>query len=340
MVPGRSRSRWTQWTSSQSSAGPGGASRAPASRSTGPSATWMCTPTPRSAARLGGRLERVVAAREGGVHADHPPTAGAQEALVLGQPAAGAVGPVAVGDAVGARRPARRPRRTRRRSRRGCRRWRSGDSWWSTMAVVPHSSASSAPSMADHRIISRSRAASRRHQTCSRISMKSVGEPGRRRHAPRQRRVEVVVAADEPGTVGRRVTRRRRVRRAARHRAGVVRHSPSRSCSAAATAPGRGHQADLADALDAVRRVRLGRLDEDHVDRGHVLGSEDAEASAASCWWGRRSGVGGEVLGQRVARGPCAPTPSIWPSHSSGLTARPTSWAATHPLDAAGVRGR
>ena len=50
----------------------------------------------------GGRGERVVGARERGVDADHPPPAGAQEALVLGQPAAGAVGAVAVGDAVGA----------------------------------------------------------------------------------------------------------------------------------------------------------------------------------------------------------------------------------------------
>ena len=50
-----------------------------------------------------------------------------------------------------------------------------GDSWWSTIAVVPFSSASRAPSIADQRIISRSRAASRRHQTCSRISWKFVG---------------------------------------------------------------------------------------------------------------------------------------------------------------------
>ena len=47
-----------------------------------------------------GRGQRVVGARERGVHADHPPPTGADEALVLGQPAAGAVGPVAVGDAV------------------------------------------------------------------------------------------------------------------------------------------------------------------------------------------------------------------------------------------------
>ena len=53
-----------------------------------------------------------------------------------------------------------------------------GDSWWSTMAVVPLSSASRAPSIADQRIISRSSAVSRRHQTCSRISWKFVATFG------------------------------------------------------------------------------------------------------------------------------------------------------------------
>ncbi len=53
-----------------------------------------------------------------------------------------------------------------------------GDSWWSMIAVVPFSSASSAPSMADQRIISRSSAVSRRHQTCSRISWKLVATLG------------------------------------------------------------------------------------------------------------------------------------------------------------------
>ena len=53
-----------------------------------------------------------------------------------------------------------------------------GDSWWSTIAVVPFSSASRAPSIADQRIISRSSAVSRRHQTCSRISWKLVATFG------------------------------------------------------------------------------------------------------------------------------------------------------------------
>ena len=54
------------------------------------------------AGEAGRRLERLVAARERGVHADHPPPSGAEEPLVLGQPALGTSAPVAVGDAVGA----------------------------------------------------------------------------------------------------------------------------------------------------------------------------------------------------------------------------------------------
>ena len=50
-----------------------------------------------------------------------------------------------------------------------------GDSWWSTIAVVPDCSASTAPSIADHRIISASSAASSRHQICSSTSRNVVG---------------------------------------------------------------------------------------------------------------------------------------------------------------------
>ena len=53
-----------------------------------------------------------------------------------------------------------------------------GLSWWSTMAVVPHSSASRAPSRAEALIMSRSRATSRRHHTCSRICRKLAGRTG------------------------------------------------------------------------------------------------------------------------------------------------------------------
>jgi hypothetical protein len=57
-------------------------------------------------AEVGGEPSRggegVVRARERGVDADQSLAAGTQEALVLGEATAGAVGPVAVGDAVGA----------------------------------------------------------------------------------------------------------------------------------------------------------------------------------------------------------------------------------------------
>ena len=50
----------------------------------------------------GRRLQRVVAARERRVHADHPAATGADEPLVLGEAAPRPVGAVAVGDAIGA----------------------------------------------------------------------------------------------------------------------------------------------------------------------------------------------------------------------------------------------
>ena len=53
-----------------------------------------------------------------------------------------------------------------------------GDSWWSTIAVHPTSSASSAPRRADQAIVSRSSAWSSRHQTSSRISRNVVGVRG------------------------------------------------------------------------------------------------------------------------------------------------------------------
>ena len=94
-----SRSSNTQCTSNQSSAA-SASSRAPASRSSGPSATWMCTPTPRSAASPAAASSVSSRARERGMHADQPAPTGAQEALVLGQPAARPVGTVPIGHAV------------------------------------------------------------------------------------------------------------------------------------------------------------------------------------------------------------------------------------------------
>ena len=80
-----------------------------------------------------------------------------------------------------------------------------GLSWWSTIPVVPASSASSAPSRALARSMSRSRAASRRHQICSRISPKPRGRRRRRRHPPGEGRVQVVVGAHHPRRLGRHV---------------------------------------------------------------------------------------------------------------------------------------
>ena len=101
IVPGRSRSRCTQCTSSQSSA----ASASSRCAGVGVGRALGDVDVHADAevgGQPGGRLQRVVGAGERGVHADQPAPAGAQEALVLGQPAAGAVGAVAVGHAVGA----------------------------------------------------------------------------------------------------------------------------------------------------------------------------------------------------------------------------------------------
>ena len=51
--------------------------------------------------QVGCTAQRVVGARERGVHAHHATAAGAKEALVLGKAATGALGAVPIGDAVG-----------------------------------------------------------------------------------------------------------------------------------------------------------------------------------------------------------------------------------------------
>ena len=99
IVPGRWRSSRTQWTSSQSSRARSASRRAGVDVGRALGDVDVDTD-----AEIGGQAgsggERVVGAREGGVDADQTPSAGAQEALVLGQAAAGAVGAVAVGHAV------------------------------------------------------------------------------------------------------------------------------------------------------------------------------------------------------------------------------------------------
>ena len=115
------------------------------------------------------------------------------------RPGLGAVGAVAVGDLVARRPPAHRPRRTRPRSRRGCPRSRRATRDGRRSRSCPLSSASSAPSIADHR----------EHLEVERDVepppdlLEDLGERRRRArrrgHAPRERGVEVVVRADEPG---------------------------------------------------------------------------------------------------------------------------------------------
>ena len=176
-----------------------------------------------------------------------------------------------------------------------------GDSWWSTMAVVPHRAprgAEQAPTSAASRGRARRRAATRP----ARGSPGSPSAGGAARACRGQRRVQVVVAADQagraaPNVVPPSVARRRRAwaigsSRATRRRGRGARRPPRRR---------RRHEADLADALDAVGRPRLRATRRGHVDRRHVLGPEDAERCAASCWSGGRSRVGREVLGERVA---------------------------------------
>ena len=113
----------------------GAASRSPAPTSSAPSATWMCTPTPRSAARPAAASSVSSVQVNAACTPTQPAAAGPQEPLVLGQPGRGAVGPVAVGDAVGSTR-TRTP--TSAQASAITSRLPSmalGDSWWSTIAV-------------------------------------------------------------------------------------------------------------------------------------------------------------------------------------------------------------
>ena len=57
----------------------------------------------------------------------------------------------------------------------------------------------------------------------------------------------------------------------------VVRRTPSNASSAPATAAAVGTRPISPDALGAERALRLGLLDEDHLDLRHVAGAQDAE---------------------------------------------------------------
>ncbi len=233
-----------------------------------------------------------------------PPVA--QEPLVLGQarPCAHPSGAVPVGDAVRAHHPhadlgARVGDDVRLPS------IAFGLSWWSTIAVVPHSSASSAPSSGRpaHHLEVEGDVEPPPHLLEDLEEV--VGRRGRRRHAPGQRRVEVVVR------------RRRAPASSARQRRRCQRHSPvsasaaphrQRGAPRAVEVVQRGrhraggrHQADLADALDAVGRVRAAATRRGSRRSAARPWPAGCRGCAASCWSGSRLGVGREVLGQRVA---------------------------------------
>ena len=186
--------------------------------------------------QLGGGLDGGVPAREGGVHAHHAPTAFAQEPLVLGQPPPGAVGTVAIGHAVGAHHP---------HAHGGA---GVGDDVEAAvdgvraLVVVDDGGRAALERLegtehgrpADHLEVEGGVEAppdllEDLHERRRR--------PGRRRHPAGQRRVEVVVAADEPGSWWRSLVG---ARRGPARIGSVVRQPPSRSCRAAATAPAVG----------------------------------------------------------------------------------------------------
>ena len=280
------------------------ASRAPASRRPSPSATWMCTPTPRSAASPAAASSvssRAREARRARRPCPRPPVA--QEPLVLGQPA-----------------PWRRRRRGGRSRRRRTR---------TRTPTSAHASAitSRLPSIAFGRLVvvdDRGRAA------LERLERAEHGRPARSSRGRGRRRGATRPARGSRGTSSACAAARAcpapapsRGGGGAQTRPGCAsaRHSSvSRADGAVAAhrqrgAPlavevvqrggdraGGGHEADLADALDAVRRVAAAAT-----RRG-------SPRSAARPWpagcRGSRSvmlrraaglGVGREVLGERVA---------------------------------------
>ncbi len=180
-------------------------------------------------------VERLVAAGERGVDADHPATTGADEALVLGQTTAGAVGTVAVGDPVRAHDAhphlGARLRDHVEAALDGVR----------ALVVVDDRGRPTHQGLRgpEHRRPAQHVQVERGVQPPPDLleDRREVGRLLRRRgHAAGERRVEVVVAADQPrrrgghqssepaplpdGRIGR-----------------TVRHWPSTACNAAATAP-------------------------------------------------------------------------------------------------------
>ena len=115
----------------------------------------------------------------------------------------------------------------------------------------------------------------------------------------------------------------------------VERQVPSRSWSAPATAPAVGYETDLADALDPVRGPRLGHLDEDRVDRRHVLRPDDPETAQRHVR-GTPLFVGGEVLGEGVAE-PHVHRPLDLTFAQQGVHGPADVVDRQHPVDLAGI---
>ena len=208
-----------------------------------------------------GRLERLVAARERGVHTDEPSSTAAEEPLVLVR-ARAAHRPRRGGRSRRTRtRPALRPRGTRRRSRRASprsqRATRDGRRSRSFHTRAPRARRAS-PTTSASRGRARRRASttpargSRRTSSASaaakacRERAPSTGDGARRRdRASRSRRLTRFCVASTDRSDGFRprlgLVVTRRCRRSTPRRIGSVeRHAPSRSCKAAATAPAVG----------------------------------------------------------------------------------------------------
>ena len=259
--------------------GDAGPAARPASASTASSATWMCTPTPRSAASPRYRLQRLVGQGEAGVGADVvAATRDAEVALVLGQPGSRAVEAVAVGDLVA------ETTRTPTSVHASCddvercprSRWATRGGRRSTVvpALERLERAEHAPT---HRIISRSRARvepppdqfedlGEGASACVAVRACPAPAPSRGGGAPQP----------SPGWCAPFGHPHASAPRAARI-GSRARHSPSRSCSAAATAPAVGTSPISPTPLmpygdrgcgSSTRMTSIGR---------HVLGPHDAE---------------------------------------------------------------
>ena len=140
-------------------------------------------------------VQRVVAARERSMHSHHSAATGAQEPLVLRQTAPGTLGAVTIGDAVG---------QVRAHANSGTRIGNDGQTAVDTRGrlVVIHDGGSAAHQRlggaehrrpADHLLVERD-VEPPPHLLEDLAKLRRL--PRRRRHAARQGRVEVVVAAD------------------------------------------------------------------------------------------------------------------------------------------------